>query len=320
MAAPTSSRNEARLIRGQNCTIMKGVKNMPFINGKTMLDHAYKNNYAVGAFSAHNAETIQVILEAAEEEQSPVMIQVGQKVIQTIGLEPMKVLIDSFSKKYTVPVAIHLDHSREYGQTLQAIQLGFQSVMFDGSALSFDDNVAITKKVVEIARNLNIGSEGEIGKIGGTEDDITVVESDALITTVDEALAFSEQTDVDYLAVSIGTAHGIYKETPELRFERLDEISKAVQKPIVLHGGSDIPDEQIKKAITLGVAKINVDTELRQAFTKGVQQAFKEDEENFVLAETLGQGKQLMKDKVKEKIRVFNSNQKSEVLLQDIKK
>ena len=293
---------------------------MTFISGKSMLDHAYKNNYAVGAFSAHNAETIQAIFEAAEEEQSPIMIQVGQKVIQTIGLEPMKVLIDSFSKKYTIPVAIHLDHSREYAQTLQAIQLGFQSVMFDGSGLPFEENVAITKKVVEISRHLNIGSEGEIGKIGGTEDDITVSESDALITTVDEAMSFAEQTDVDYLAVSIGTAHGMYKETPALRFERLDEISKAVQKPIVLHGGSDIPDEQIQKAITLGVAKINVDTELRQAFTKGVQQAFSEDEDNFVLAETLGQGKLSMKAKVREKIRVFNSHNQASILLEGIKK
>ncbi|MFC0471469.1 class II fructose-bisphosphate aldolase [Halalkalibacter kiskunsagensis] len=280
---------------------------MPFVNGKEMLEHARQNGYGIGAFSAHNAETIQAILEAAQEEQSPIMIQVGQKVIQNIGLEPMKVLIDSLAKNVTIPIAIHLDHSRQFEQTMEAVQVGFQSVMFDGSALSFDRNIAITKKVVEIARALGIGSEGEIGKIGGTEDDITVDEKDALITTTDEAVAFVEATDVDYLAVSIGTAHGIYKETPKLRFERLKEIVDAVKRPIVLHGGSDVPDEQVQRAISLGVAKINVDTELRQAFTRGVQSAFQDDLNNIVLADTLGEGREYMKRKVQEKIRVFGS-------------
>lgn len=290
---------------------------MPFVNGKKMLEHARQNGYGVGAFSAHNAETIQAILEAAEEEQAPIMIQVGQKVIQNIGLEPMKVLIDAFAKNYAVPVAIHLDHSRQYKQTLQAIQNGFQSVMFDGSALSFEENVEITRKVVEIARALGIGSEGEIGKIGGTEDDITVDEKDALITTTEEAYQFVQATDVDYLAVSIGTAHGIYKETPQLRFERLKEIAEAVQRPIVLHGGSDVPDEQVQRAINLGVAKINVDTELRQAFTRGVQAAFARNKDNFVLADTLGEGRAFMKKKVQEKIKVFGSHGKARQLLHD---
>ncbi len=288
---------------------------MPFINGKEMLEHALQNGYGVGAFSAHNAETIQAILEAAEEEQSPIMIQVGQKVIQSIGLEPMMVLIESFGKDYSIPIAIHLDHSRQFQQTMQAIQLGFQSVMFDGSALSFEENVSTTKKVVEIARSLGIGSEGEIGKIGGTEDDITVDEKDAFITTTEEAAAFVEATGVDYLAVSIGTAHGIYKQTPNLRFERLQKISEAVERPIVLHGGSDVPDDQVKKAISLGVAKINVDTELRQAFTRGIQEIFDENREDFVLANSLGNGKRRMKEKVQEKIRVFGSQEKAQVLL-----
>ncbi|WP_221567122.1 class II fructose-bisphosphate aldolase [Alkalihalobacillus sp. TS-13] len=288
---------------------------MPFINGKEMLEHALQNGYGVGAFSAHNAETIQAILEAAEEEQSPIMIQVGQKVIQNIGLEPMMVLIESFAKDYSIPVAIHLDHSRQFQQTMQAIQLGFQSVMFDGSGLSFEQNVSTTKKVVDIARSLGIGSEGEIGKIGGTEDDITVDEKDAFITTTEEAAAFVEATGVDYLAVSIGTAHGIYKQTPNLRFERLQKISEAVERPIVLHGGSDVPDDQVKKAISFGVAKINVDTELRQAFTRGIQEIFDENREDFVLANSLGNGKRRMKEKVQEKIRVFGSQEKAQVLL-----
>ncbi|MFB4167686.1 ketose-bisphosphate aldolase [Virgibacillus sp. JSM 102003] len=290
---------------------------MPFLNGKLLLDHAYRNGYGIGAFSAHNAETVQAIIEAAEEEQSPVMIQVGQKVIQTLGMEPMKLLIDCYGKNSTVPITVHLDHSRDFKQTMKAIQLGFQSVMFDGSSLSFDENTVLTKKVVTIARALNIGSEGEIGKIGGTEDNITVHEKDALITTTKEAVSFVQETDVDYLAVSIGTAHGLYKAEPKIRFERLQEITEAVRRPIVLHGGSGVPDVQVEKAISLGVAKINVDTELRQSFTYGIQKVFEENQQEFVLANSLGRGKTYMKEKVKEKIDLFGSQNKAADVLQN---
>jgi len=291
---------------------------LAFVNGKLILNHAFKNGYGVGAFSAHNAETIQAILKAAEKEQAPIMIQIGQKVIQNIGLKPMKSLVNELAKNYTIPIAIHLDHSRKYSQTLEAIQLGFQSVMFDGSSLSFEENVSITKKVAEISKALDIGCEGEIGKIGGTEDDISVDEKDALITTVEEALAFVKATDVDYLAISIGTAHGLYKEKPNLQFNRLKEISNAIFRPIVLHGGSDIPDEQIKRAISLGVSKINVDTELRQAFTQGIQAAFQMDPNNYVIADTLGMGTLYMQKKVQQKIKLFNSSGKAEKLLESI--
>ncbi|MCF2941253.1 ketose-bisphosphate aldolase [Paenibacillus alkaliterrae] len=280
---------------------------MSFISGKHLLTQAWRDGYAVGAFSAHNAETIQAIIMTAEAEQAPVMIQVGQRVIHHMGLEQMKVMIDTFAKKTTVPICIHLDHSRQYNQTIEAIQLGFQSVMFDGSALPFEENASITRKVVEVARVLGIGTEGEIGKIGGTEDDITVDEEDAMITSVQDAVQFVNETDVDYLAVSIGTAHGMYKNPPNLAFERLQEINEAVKRPIVLHGGSDVPDEQIRKAIALGIAKINVDTELRQSFTLGMLDILKTNEEEYHLAVSLGRGRAFMQAKVQEKIRLFGS-------------
>ncbi|UOF89092.1 class II fructose-bisphosphate aldolase [Fodinisporobacter ferrooxydans] len=292
---------------------------MPYISGKELLQQAWKNGYAVGAFSAHNAETIQSILWAAEAEQAPAMIQVGQRVIQYLGLEPMKKMIDVFMKDITVPICIHLDHSRKYEQTMEAIQLGFQSVMFDGSALSFNENTAITRKVVEAARALGIGTEGEIGKIGGTEDDITVDEEDAMITTTEEAVAFIEATDVDSLAVSIGTAHGIYKKPPKLAFGRLKEISEAVKRPLVLHGGSDVPDEQVVKAISLGIAKVNVDTELRQAFTHGVLEVLNDNPVEYHLAVYLGRGREVMQAKVREKIRLFGSSGKAQDFFQDKK-
>jgi fructose-bisphosphate aldolase class II len=284
---------------------------MPYLSGYTMVQHAWKNGYAIGAFSAHNAETIRAILLAAEQEQAPIMIQVGQKVISVMGLEPMKAMIDAFMQDITVPVCIHLDHSRSFAQTMQAVQAGFQSVMFDGSHLSFDENVRITRAVADVAHALNIGVEGEIGKIGGTEDDISVDEKDALITSSDEALKFSELTTVDYLAVSIGTAHGLYKQEPKLAFDRLHEIREIVRKPIVLHGGSGVPDEQICKAVALGVAKINVDTELRQAFTQGMAEVLNNDPEEFVLAVSLGRGRDVMKERVVEKIRLFGSHGKA---------
>jgi len=285
---------------------------MPFISGKELLTRAWKDGYAVGAFSAHNAETIQAILMAAEEEQSPVMIQIGQRVIQHIGLVPMKAMIDVLAQNSSVPVCIHLDHSRQYEQTMQAVRLGFQSVMFDGSSLSFEENVSWTRKVAEAARALGVGAEGEIGKIGGTEDDITVDEEEAMITTVEEAVRFAAATDVDYLAVSIGTAHGIYKRPPRLALDRLREISRAVNRPIVLHGGSDVPEEQIRHAIPLGVAKINVDTELRQAFTLGMKEVLAADPEEYHLAVSLGRGRERMKEKVREKIRLFGSAGRSQ--------
>ncbi|AHG19156.1 tagatose-bisphosphate aldolase [Chania multitudinisentens RB-25] len=284
---------------------------MSYLSGYTMTQHAWNNGYAIGAFSAHNAETIRAILLAAEQEQAPVMIQVGQKVISVMGLEPMKAMIDAFMHDISVPVCIHLDHSRSFAQTMQAVQAGFQSVMFDGSHLPFDENVRITRAVADVAHALNIGVEGEIGKIGGTEDDISVDEKDALITSSDEALKFAELTTVDYLAVSIGTAHGLYKQTPKLALARLQEIREIVRKPIVLHGGSGVPDDQICKAIALGVAKINVDTELRQAFTQGVAEVLNNDPTEFVLAVSLGHGRDVMKKKVAEKIRLFGSQGKA---------
>lgn len=284
---------------------------MFYLSGKKMIRHAWENGYSIGAFSAHNAETICAILEAAQEEQSPVMIQIGQKVINTLGLQQMKDMVDTFAADYSIPVCIHLDHSRSFSQTMQAIRAGFHSVMFDGSHLSFEENVQITRAVADVSHALEIGCEGEIGKIGGTEDDISVDDKDAFITSCDEALAFAQQTTVDYLAVSIGTAHGVYKQEPKLAFQRLSEIRDLVKKPIVLHGGSGVPDDQIRQAIKLGVAKVNVDTELRQAFTQGMLEVLNKNPEEFALATSLGHGREVMKEKVKEKIRLFGSNGKA---------
>ncbi|MCW8348388.1 class II fructose-bisphosphate aldolase [Vibrio sp. ZSDZ65] len=286
---------------------------MAYMSGKTMIQEAWSNGYAIGAFTAHNLETIKAVLLAAQKEQSPIMLQIGQKAINEIGMKPLRDAVDSLIQHHqiSVPICIHLDHSRKFEQCMEAATRDFQSLMFDGSALPFEDNIRITRAVVEVAHALGLGAEGEIGKIGGTEDDITVDEKDAMITTVEEALDFSERTGVDYLAVSIGTAHGVYKTTPELKFDRLTEIKDAVKKPIVLHGGSGVPDDQVVEAVKRGVAKINVDTELRQGFIKGVQAHWKENENDFILADVMNTGIASMMEVVQHKIRLFGSNGKA---------
>ncbi|KII76070.1 class II fructose-bisphosphate aldolase [Vibrio renipiscarius] len=286
---------------------------MPYVSGNTMINEAWKNGYAIGAFTAHNLETIKAVLLAAQEEQSPIMIQIGQKAINEMGMKPLRNAIDSLIEYHqiTVPVCVHLDHSRKFEQCMEAATCEFQSLMFDGSALDFEENVRITKAVVDVANALGLGAEGEIGKIGGTEDDITVDEKDAMITTVAEALDFSERTGVHYLAVSIGTAHGVYKTTPQLKFDRLSEIKEAVQKPIVLHGGSGVPDDQVLEAVKRGVAKINVDTELRQGFIDGVQAHWQANAKDYVLADVMNTGIASMKEVVRHKIRLFGSNGKA---------
>lgn len=284
---------------------------MAYISGKTLLDRAWKEGYAIGAFSVHNAETTRAILKGAEEEQAPILVMIGQKVINTMGLSEMKAMVDAFMANHTVPVAVHIDHSRQFEQTMAAARAGFHSLMFDGSGYDFEENVRITKAVADVAHALGIGCEGEIGKIGGVEDDIDVDEADAMITTVEEAQEFTSRTGLDYLAISMGTAHGIYTSEPKLAFDRIREIKEIVQKPLVMHGGSGVPDDQVQKAISLGIAKINVDTELRQSFTLGVQDYWKEKPQDFVLADSLGAGELAMKEKVKEKIRLFGSSGKA---------
>jgi fructose-bisphosphate aldolase class II len=286
---------------------------MSYVSGKIMIKEAWENGYAIGAFTAHNAETIKAVLLAAQEEKAPIMIQIGQKAINEMGMKPLKNMLDSLVEhlNITVPICVHLDHSRQFEQTMQAAKCGFDSLMFDGSSRPIEENIRITKTVCEVAAALGLGSEGEIGKIGGTEDDITVDEKDAMITTVAEALDFSERTGVDYLAVSIGTAHGLYPTTPELKLERLSEIKEAVKKPIVLHGGSGVPDDQVLEAIKRGVAKINVDTELRQGFIKGVQGHWAKNENDFILADVMNSGIAAMKEVVQHKIRLFGASGKA---------
>ncbi len=284
---------------------------MSLVNVDVLLEKAEAGNYAVGAFNCNNMEIVQAIIEAAEEEQAPVIIQASQGAISYAGLDYIVALVETAAKHATVPVALHLDHGTSFEQVVQCIGRGFTSVMIDGSKLPLEENIALTNKILDMARPLNISVEAELGKIGGTEDNVSVSEREASFTDPAEAKHFVDETGIKSLAVAIGTAHGQYKGTPKLDFERLEEIKKLVNIPIVLHGSSGVPDDDIRKAISLGVRKVNIDTNLREAFSDGVREALAANPQEIDPRKILKPAKAAMKERVKEKIRVFGSNGKA---------
>jgi fructose-bisphosphate aldolase class II len=284
---------------------------MPLVTVKELLDKAEAGGYAVGAFNCNNMEIVQAIVAAAEAEKAPVIIQASQGAIKYAGLDYIVGLVNIAAKNSKIPVALHLDHGTSFDQVIKCIREGFTSVMIDGSKYPLEENIALTKKVVEIARAVGVSTEAELGKIGGTEDDITVLEKEAMMTDPEEAKFFVEQTGVDSLAVAIGTAHGQYKFDPELDFDRLAKIKSLVNIPIVLHGSSGVPDKDIEKAISLGVRKVNIDTNIREAFVKGVRDVINKDAKEIDPRKILGPAREAMTSIVREKIRIFGSSGKA---------
>lgn len=284
---------------------------MPFVTLREVLAEAKRGNYAVGAFNTNNMEIVQAIVEAAEEEKSPVILQASQGALKYAGIEYITAMVQAAVRSVSVPVVLHLDHGTSFEQTMQCLKYGFTSVMFDGSKYPLAENIALTRKVAEVAHAMGASIEGELGKIGGTEDDISVAERDVLFTDPAEAEQFVAETQVDALAVAIGTAHGPYKGEPVLDFERLAAINSRVAAPLVLHGASGIPDASIKRAIEIGIQKINIDTELRQAFTRAVRQVVEHQPQEFDPRKILGPAKEEMKQIVKAKMRLFGCSGKA---------
>lgn len=283
---------------------------MAFVTLKELMVQAEEGKYAVGAFNCNNMEIIQAIIQAAEEEQSPVIVQASQGAIKYAGLSYITAMTKLAAEQATIPVALHLDHGTSFEQVVQCIKQGFSSVMIDGSKLELDDNIQLTNRVLAVARAVGVSVEAELGKIGGTEDDITVNEWEASMTDPEEARLFVEKTGVDALAIAIGTAHGQYKGTPKLDFERLAKIKELVSVPIVLHGSSGVPDQAIRQAIELGVRKINIDTNIREAFVKGVKDVLAKNPNEIDPRKILGPAKAEMTAIIREKIRLFGSSGK----------
>lgn len=279
-----------------------------YTNSLIMIQKAWENRYAVPAFNAENLEMIPAIIETAEEENSPVIIQTTPPTVKYLTSEEAFAMVKTMADKLAVPVALHLDHCPDFNGVMAAIKAGYSSVMFDGSKLLFEKNAAITKQVVDAARPMGITVEAELGTVGGKEDN---VRSDkAVYTDIDEAKAFVEITDVDIFAVAIGTAHGFYKGEPKLDFDRIEKISQITNKPLVLHGGSGVPDSSVRKAISLGMAKVNFATELRAAATAGVRRVL-EDDTVIDPKKYMGAAKEEVKKMCRTKIEMCGSKNKA---------
>lgn len=284
---------------------------MGLVSVAEILADAKARSYAVGAFNLNNMEILQAIIRAAESERSPVILQASQGGIKYAGLQYISAMAKVAAEQASVPVALNLDHGTSFEQAVRCIRHGFSAVMIDGSHYPFEENVAICKRVVESAHPVGVSVEGELGRIGGTEDDISVDEKDAMLADPDEVVSFIEQTDVDCLAIAIGTAHGVYHGEPKLDFERLAKINSLVEIPLVLHGASGVSDADIKKAVANGICKINIDTELRQAFSRAVRAQLEADPSEIDPRKLLGPARDAMQEVVVQKMRLFGCSQKA---------
>ncbi len=281
---------------------------MPLVNPLYFLDKAREKGIAIAAFNVHNLETIQAVVEGAAEEKSPVIIQTTPGTLKHAGIPYVAACVKEAGRLYDLPIALHVDHCPSYQTIVQCIQHGYTSVMIDGSMLPYDENVALVKKVVETAHYAGVAVEGELGRIGGTEDDMVVEDENAFFTVPSEAKAFVEDTGIDFLAVAIGTAHGIYKGEPKLQFERLSEIRKTVDVPLVLHGASGVPEASIKEAIRRGITKINIATELKIPMAEAIKRSFADNPRENDPRNYMGAAKKAVKKAVREKIQMCGSS------------
>lgn len=284
---------------------------MPLVGVSELLRKAEAGGYAVGAFNCNNMEIVQAITAAAEAENAPVIMQASQGAIKYAGLDYITLMARMAAEQASVPVALHLDHGTSFEQAIQCVRSGFTSVMIDGSKWSLADNIKLTKRVLDVARAVGVSVEAELGKIGGTEDDISVSEREAFFTDPEEARIFVSETGVDSLAIAIGTAHGQYKGTPELDFDRLAKIKSIVGIPIVLHGSSGVPDDAIREAIRLGVRKVNIDTNIREAFTEAARKVLEANPREIDPRKMLGPAREAATNIIREKIRIFGSTNKA---------
>lgn len=309
---------------------------MPLVTSTEMFKKAYKEGYAIGAFNVNNMETIQGIMMAVEEENSPVILQVSAGARRYANPVYLKKLVEAAVETTDVPVVLHLDHGDSFEICKDCIDMGFTSVMIDASAHSFEENIKITKNVVDYAHDRGVVVEAELGRLAGIEDDVKVHSDDAQYTDPSEVYEFVSRTNVDSLAIAIGTSHGAFKfkGEPRLRFDILEKIGKLLPNfPIVLHGASSVPqnlveminkyggnmpgargvpEEMLRKAASMAVCKINIDSDLRMAVTGTIRKYFTENPSHFDPRQYLGPARLAIKDIVAHKIRnVLGSSNKA---------
>lgn len=300
---------------------------MPLVSTTEMFKKAYEGGYAIGAFNVNNMEIVQGIVDAAKEENAPLILQVSAGARKYAKHIYLVKLVEAALEDSGLPIALHLDHGDDFEICKACIDGGFSSVMIDGSKHDFETNVALTKQVVEYAHAHGVVVEGELGRLAGVEDDVNVSDKDAIFTDPDQAAEFVERTGVDSLAIAIGTSHGAYKfkGTPYLDFERLEKVGKLLPNfPIVLHGASTVlpefvekcnkyggdipgaqgvPEEMLRKAASMAVCKINIDTDLRLAMTASIRECFVNAPSEFDPRKYLGPARSAIKAMVQHKIK-----------------
>ncbi|MFA5128431.1 MAG: ketose-bisphosphate aldolase [Patescibacteria group bacterium] len=288
---------------------------MPLVHIKNLLKDASRGEYALGAFNTQNLETTLAIMRAAEENRASLVIQVSEATIDYAGLESITEIMKTAAKKEMKlgRAALHLDHGKKFESIVNCIKAGFSSIMMDASHLPFRENIAITRRAAQYAHKHGVFAQGELGRLAGVEDVVRVAGHEAFMTHPDEAAEFVKKTGIDTLAVSVGNVHGIMKirkGVPKLDLARLKEIGKKVKVPLVLHGASGIPKEEIKKAIKLGIRIINIDTEIRLAFTDSLRTTLSGDKSIFDPRKVLTPAMTAMEKVVAEKIKIFGSARK----------
>ncbi|MFQ9984465.1 MAG: tagatose-bisphosphate aldolase subunit GatY [Lachnospiraceae bacterium] len=282
---------------------------MPLVTTQQMLLDAQKGGYAVGAFNVENMEMVQAVVAAAEELGAPVIMQTTPSTVKYAGLNYYYANARAAAEQARVPVAIHLDHGDSFALAMQALRAGYTSIMIDGSHSVFEENIAISKAVVDACAPSNVPVEAELGKVGGKEDDLDG--GSGGYTDPSEAREFVERTGVTSLAVAIGTAHGVYVGEPKLDLDRLSEIREVVSIPLVLHGASGLTDDAVRESIRRGICKVNFATELRIAFSDGVKEVLSQAPDTFDPKKYHAVGREKVKQLVMNRMRVCGCDGKA---------
>ena len=282
---------------------------MALVTTIEMLTKAKKNGYAICAFNVENMEMAMAVVKAAEEMHAPVIMQTTPSTVRYANLSLYHANIKALAEASKIPIALHLDHGNSFDLAMQALRVGYTSIMIDGSHLPFEENVAVTRGVVNACKPSGISVEAELGKVGGKEDDLDC--NDPGYTEPEDAVRFVNETGVNSLAISIGTAHGLYNGEPKLDMDRLSTINNLVTIPLVLHGASGLPDSAVKECIARGISKVNFATELRIAYSNGVKEYLKDNPYTFDPKKYGTRGMEFVTNLVKEKIKVCGSDFKA---------
>lgn len=279
------------------------------VNAKYILEKAKQENYAIAHFNINNLEWTKFILEECEACKQPVILGVSEGAIRYMGgYHVVSDMVKALDKdlNITIPVVLHLDHGSSFDSCKKAALAGFTSVMIDASSYSLEENIAITKRVVEMAKIYNVTVEAEVGSVGGEEDGVA---NELAYAKVEDCITFVQKTGIDFLAPALGSVHGLYKGEPKLDFTRMQEIKEKTNLPLVLHGGTGIPDNMIMKSISCGICKVNINTELQIAFSHAVREGLKKDDSVYDPRKIMKMGEESIKNKIKEKL-ILLSNRK----------